>query len=143
MNTQKGFTLIELMIVVAIIGILAAIAIPAYQNYAKRSSENACLAEVKGLASQQYVRLNDPQGSSPFTDVQLAGFANACADITYTAAVIGRDAVTADPSVPGSGSTAVTAVTGSLVGTIKNPQDPQVPKATCTLGDVISCKVTA
>ena len=58
-KAQKGFTLIELMITVAIIGILAAIALPAYQDYVAKSKVAAGLAEISPGKTQFEVMMNE------------------------------------------------------------------------------------
>jgi type IV pilus assembly protein PilA len=86
-NLQKGFTLIELMIVVAIIAILAAIAIPAYQNYLIRSqvSEGAVLTDGAKTAVAEFY---SNQGTFPSANVS-AGLPSASTSIAgkYVASV--------------------------------------------------------
>ena len=60
---KNGFTLIELMIVVAIIGVLAAIAIPQYQNYVARSQITAAIAELNGAKPQYELIVNGGSAS--------------------------------------------------------------------------------
>lgn len=61
-RVQQGFTLIELMIVVAIIGILAAVALPAYQDYVTKSKWASNITELEGLKNAVKGCLNDQAG---------------------------------------------------------------------------------
>ena len=72
-HSQKGFTLIELMIVVAIIGILAAIAVPAYQDYTIRSrvSEGASLAGAAKTAVDVWFSETGSLATTPVTPASL------------------------------------------------------------------------
>lgn len=113
---QKGFTLIELMIVVAIIGILAAVALPAYQDYTARAQASESLVLLGGLKTP----VIETAGSS--------GLAHACSIAEAVPAVEGPPAVAAVPAGalnPANGYT----LSGNAVANIV----PAVVGETCVL----------
>lgn len=75
---KNGFTLIEVLIVVTIIGILSAVAIPSYYKYTADAQESACISEVKGYSNHIYYLLNDQDDST----VTTAPNPSACVSIT-------------------------------------------------------------
>lgn len=90
-RAQQGFTLIELMIVVAIIGILAAIAIPAYSDYTKKAQAGEAFSLIDGLktAAGEYYHEN-----GNFTNFATANLGNATLTGKYADISVGNHTAT-------------------------------------------------
>lgn len=78
-SSYSGFTLIEVLIVIGIIGVLVAVAVPNYQQYLKEARKSACLSEAKNYSNKVFYILNDESDNSV---VPIAPVITACQSIT-------------------------------------------------------------
>lgn len=118
-QSERGYTMAELMVIVGIIGILVAIALPAWSNHRIRSANGACLTETSAYVITAISALHDgvdvpaPNPSRcTFINTAAAGTASAMGTITASAATPGDAQVTCNLAVA-SGACSYTSPSGN------------------------------